>query len=123
VSTNPRCLAVLLGLVVVVAGACAGEAEESARSGHSVDALPLTVTAESKSYQPDALEGHATHTIDLTLVNNDGTAHSFTMDDMGVDIEAAAGEEAQVTFTPEETGTFTFYCKYHPDMKGELKVS
>lgn len=124
---NKRTLMVLFAAVFLVAGACGGgdEPEESAGEDmSSTDALPVTVTASDSQFQPDAFDGHATHTIDLTFVNEDGTAHSFTIDDMEVDVEAAGGEEATTTFTPEETGTFEFYCKYHPDtMTGELTVS
>ena len=114
----------VLASVLLVAGACGGEAEEPEASGGSADALPVTVTAKNFKFSPDSLEGHATHTVDLTFVNKDDAEHSFTIDDMDVDVEAHGGDEAQTTFTPKETGTFEFYCKYHPDkMKGEFEVS
>ena len=124
---NKRTLMVVLAAMFLVAGACGGGDEPEEAGGDdlsSADALPVTVTTSDFKFKPDALDGHATHTIDLTFVNEDDTAHSFTIDDMEVEVEAAGGEEATTTFTPEETGTFEFYCKYHPDtMTGELTVS
>ena len=116
---------------LLLAGACGGTENTDAtsedsteKSGESADALPVTVTTKNFKFQPDALEGHATHTVDLTFSNEDDTAHSFTIDEMDVDVEAEGGQETQSTFTPEELGTFEFYCKYHPDeMKGKLEVS
>ena len=126
-----RRLAVLLMAVLSVMAACGGNSERdsaagtsSEESGKSADALPITVTAEDFKFKPDALEGHATHTIGLTFSNEDDTAHSFTIDELDIDVEAEGGQEAQSTFTPEKRGTFEYYCKYHPDtMKGKLEVS
>lgn len=114
-----------LAVAVFLVGACGGGDDgESASTGESADALPVTVTAKNFAFDTDSLEGHATHTVDLTFVNEDDTQHTFTIDKLEVDVEAAGGEEATATFTPEETGSFEFYCKYHPDtMKGTLEVS
>ncbi len=90
---------------------------------NAAEALPISVTAKNFSFSPDSLEGHATHAVDLTFVNEDDTAHSFSIDELDVDVEAQGGEENQATFTPNDTGTFEFYCKFHPQMKGEFKVS
>jgi plastocyanin len=125
---NKRTLSVLLAALLLFAGACGGGDDgEEAGAGEDVesaDALPVTMTAGDFKFEPESLEGHATHTVDLTFVNEDDVEHSFTIDDMEVDVEAEGGEEATATFTPEETGTFEFYCKYHPDtMSGELTVS
>ena len=127
---NKKSLMAVLAAMLFLLGACGGDAGEetdtgsSGESGESADALPVTVTAKDFSFDTDSLEGHATHTVDLTFVNEDDAEHSFTIDEMEVDVEAAGGEEATTTFTPEEMGTFEFYCKYHPDtMKGEFEVS
>jgi plastocyanin len=119
----------LVAAVLLLAGACGGGDEETSDAGggddmSNTEALPVTVTAKDIAFQPKAFDGHATHTIELTFVNEDETEHSFTIDDMDVDVEAEGGEEATTTFTPEETGTFEYYCRYHPDtMTGELTVS
>lgn len=114
-----------LTVAIFLVGACGGgDDDESASTGDSADALPVTVTAKDFAFDTDSLEGHATHSVDLTFVNEGDTQHSFTIDELKVDVEAAGGEEATATFTPEETGSFEFYCKYHPDtMKGAFEVS
>ena len=50
--------------------------------------------------------------------------HSFTIGDpYKVDIDLGFGENGNATFTAEDTGVFTYYCKYHlPVMTGQLVV-
>ena len=113
---------------MVTTGACGGDGGGDggggSDTGESADALPVTVTAKDFAFDPATLDGHATHTMDLTFVNEDDVKHSFTIDDMDVDIEAAGGSEATTTFTPEELGKFEYYCRYHPDtMTGKLTIT
>jgi plastocyanin len=51
--------------------------------------------------------------------------HSFTIDTQpySVDIDTAAGETGNATFTADQQGIFQYYCKYHPQtMTGQLVV-
>ena len=51
--------------------------------------------------------------------------HSFTINTQPytVDIDTAAGENENATFTADQEGIFQYYCKYHPQtMTGELVV-
>jgi plastocyanin len=50
--------------------------------------------------------------------------HSFTIGDpYKVDIDLAFAENGNATFTADQTGVFTYYCKYHlPVMVGQLVV-
>ncbi|HXV89693.1 MAG TPA: cupredoxin domain-containing protein [Nitrososphaeraceae archaeon] len=50
--------------------------------------------------------------------------HSFTIGDpYKVDIDLGFAENGNATFTANQTGVFTYYCKYHlPIMTGQLVV-
>jgi len=50
--------------------------------------------------------------------------HSFTIGDpYKVDIDVGFAENGNATFTTDQTGVFTYYCKYHlPVMTGQLVV-
>ena len=50
--------------------------------------------------------------------------HSFTIGDpYKVDIDLGFGQNGNATFTADQTGLFTFYCRYHlPVMTGQLLV-
>jgi plastocyanin len=50
--------------------------------------------------------------------------HSFTIGDpYKVDVDVGFAENGNATFTADQPGVFTFYCKYHlPVMTGQLVV-
>ncbi len=50
--------------------------------------------------------------------------HSFTIGDpYKVDIDLGFGQNGNATFTADQTGVFTYYCRYHlPVMTGQLVV-
>jgi plastocyanin len=51
--------------------------------------------------------------------------HSFTINTppYSVDVDTAAGEPGNATFTADQEGIFQYYCKYHPPtMRGQLVV-
>ena len=50
--------------------------------------------------------------------------HSFTMGTpFDISIDLAGGENATISFTPQEPGICEYYCIYHqPTMRGQLVV-
>ena len=66
----------------------------------------------------DAQSGEVSVFVD----NADGTLHTFTIDELNVDLDIPASKSARVTFQAEP-GTYEFYCvPHHEDMKGTLTV-
>jgi cytochrome c oxidase subunit II len=72
-------------------------------------------------------------TIRLTSLDNEhhtdgGGKHQWAVDELGVDIIAQPESSNYMTFTPENVGTYTFYCdiccggKANPTMSGQLIV-
>lgn len=56
------------------------------------------------------------------MTNKDGTLHTFTIDELDVDLASPGGTSARVTFEAEP-GTYRFYCVPHEaDMNGKLTV-
>lgn len=84
-----------------------------------------TVTLSIGDYQftPDTIEVTAGHPVILTLINKDSiTPHDFILNEMAsglnIDIDVSAGKTANVEFTPNIPGSYTFYCsKKLPFMK------
>jgi plastocyanin len=74
-------------------------------------------------FDPDSIEVQSGQPVVLTLINKDGiTPHNFILQDTaaGLDIDTgvSAGSTSTVEFTPENSGTYTFYCsKKLPFMK------
>jgi len=57
------------------------------------------------------------------LENKDQTLHTFTIEELGVDLQIPAGEPARIAFDAEP-GTYEFVCRPHaPGMAGTLRVS
>ncbi len=58
----------------------------------------------------------------ITVANNDSVEHSVTSDTAGLfDVEVEGGEHKTLT-APNQPGDYTYHCKYHPSMKGQLTV-
>jgi len=55
----------------------------------------------------------------LEIVNESGTAHTFTADDGEFDVPYGSGETATVD-VPSEPGTYGFHCEIHSSMKATL---
>lgn len=61
-------------------------------------------------------------TVAVTVTNDDATRHTFTIDELGVDLDVPPGTTQRVTF-PADAGTFRFYCIPHAgNMSGQLVV-
>ena len=80
------------------------------------------VVAADFSFSPSRLELQPGEKVDLTFQNEDGTTHSFTSDELGVDVEAEGGASESVTFTAPESGTAQWHCRFHSQMTGEISV-
>ncbi len=60
--------------------------------------------------------------VSLYLTNNDSVRHTFTVDELGVDVSIAPGQSRQIRFDAD-AGEYRFYCKPHdPGMEGDLVV-
>ena len=124
----PRKLLALLTAVVLTAAACGGSDEpdadvtESADDGAGGSALDLKAT--DFAFDPDTLEVEPGAEVEVTFVNGGSVSHTFTAEDLGVDVEAAGGEEVTATFTaPDEDTSVEFVCRFHSDqMQGTITV-
>lgn len=112
-------ISLLLLALALVLGACAEEDEDTAaqESTNTVEAFDFYFEPTSLQLEPGA---RAT----ITLQNNGGVAHSFTVPDLDLEIEAQSGDSVDGTFTvPDRPGTLDFYCKFHPDeMTGTIAI-
>jgi len=69
-----------------------------------------TIKMEAMRFQQDEIAVTAEQPVTLRLVNRDDYAHAFDLDDFDIHLQLAAKETAEVSFTPTQSGTFTFYC-------------
>jgi plastocyanin len=81
----------------------------------------VTVVAKDIEFQDTTLEASAGE-ISVFVENKDNTLHTFTSDELDVDLDVPAGKSARVTFQAEP-GTYEFYCVPHKgDMEGTIEI-
>src|SRR5919107_1691084 len=87
----------------------------------------VTVSLHNTEGATEEEEGGTAEEEGATEEEGGGTEgrHSFTIDAQpySVDIDTAAGEIGNATFTADQEGIFQYHCKYHPQtMTGQLVV-
>ncbi|MGH2709977.1 MAG: cupredoxin domain-containing protein [Actinomycetota bacterium] len=82
------------------------------------------IEADDFYFGPTVLEGEAGQTLSLALHNEGGAAHTFTIDEAGIDEELQPDAEATVGVTFPASGALVFYCRFHrgSGMLGALSV-
>ena len=122
----PSRLIALLAVCLLGAAACGDSSDDQdpPPRGDEGAAATATVRATDFAFDPTLIEVDAGEEVEVTFVNAGNVAHTFTAEDVDVDVEAATGEEADVSFTaPDEDATITFVCRFHPSqMTGEIVV-
>ncbi len=114
--TTGRVLAAILILSVVVGVVARVTYDEPARAAEDISLTAADFEFSSESLEADGGE------VSVYVTNEDQTIHTFTIDDLDVDLVIPGGTSARVTFDAEP-GTYEFYCVPHEeDMEGELTV-
>ncbi len=80
------------------------------------------VVASDFSFSPSELELEPGEEVELTLKNEDSATHSFTSDELGVDIEAEGGASTSTNLTAPDSGSAEWHCRFHSQMTGEISV-
>jgi len=70
--------------------------------------IPVSMNVRSFSFSPKTLKARVGESIVLE-VEAIGQ-HTFTIDELGVNISLPHGTTTRVEFTPSQIGTFTYYC-------------
>jgi plastocyanin len=120
--TSQSATPVAVAAVLVLAAATAVSVVAAGRVD-SVTAQPGDIELTTTDFQFDTRTITTdTGTVAVTVTNDDVTRHTFTIDELGVDLNVPPGTTQRVTF-PADAGTYRFYCIPHaPDMAGELVV-
>ena len=92
----------------------------SASSASSVAAdLELAVTLKDENgdyaYDPEEITIGTGQTVKFALTSQ-GEFHTFTVDDLDIDMEVEAGDTESLTFTFDEPGTYDLICIPHESL-------
>jgi cytochrome c oxidase subunit 2 len=89
---------------------------------------PVVINVKARDWAFDPATITVKKGVPVTIVvTSEDVAHGFAILDFNVNLHVDAGQTAQVTFTPDKAGTFTFFCSVfcgqgHKAMKGTLVV-
>jgi plastocyanin len=94
-------------------------ADDSGGGGHAGGGVALT--ADNFAFSPTSLEVASGSEINVENANS-GTAHTFTVQGTGIDLELSPGdvEDVHIDLDP---GTYSFHCRFHASMTGTLTVT
>jgi plastocyanin len=107
----------LLALVALAVSACSDSSSEKTTTG-----MPVSVAIQNFAFQPASLSAQPGDKLQVTVKNNDTTAHTFTIEALSVDHEMKPGEQATFTIDAKSQGGFTYHCRFHSSMIGTLQV-
>jgi cytochrome c oxidase subunit II len=87
----------------------------------------IHITAKKFDFTPDTITLKKGEPVVLLLSSQD-RRHGFNLRAFGVRADVSPGETAQIRFTPNKTGKFTFTCDVfcgegHEDMTGTIVVT
>ncbi len=115
-----RSLAVAAAAVFVVASGYSVYATATYDSA-TLQEGDLELVAKDIEFQQKSLQAEGGE-IAVFVDNQDQTLHTFTIEELDVDLDVPASKSARVTFDAEP-GEYEFFCEPHKeDMKGTLTV-
>ena len=135
---------VLAGVLALAAAGCGGDDEgggsaSATTAAPQATAAPETTAADTTAgggaenefqlvasgfaWDKTSLEMAAGSEVKVEVTNEDSAPHSFTFDEASVDQTVDGGEDATVTFTAPDAGSYEFRCKFHGSMTGTVTVT
>lgn len=105
----------LAGLVVGAVAVAAIPVSGGLSAGVGPEALAALPAVEARDYKftQDVYRVKVGQTAVLRLENRDNDTHTFTVDDLNLDVKMPARATSLAVFTPTRPGTYTIYCVPH----------
>jgi plastocyanin len=118
---------VLVALLLVTATGCGGSGDDNGSTAGCVDlstrGSAFTIRLSGLQFHPSCFTASASQ--NLTVVNEDSTLHSFTIEGTPIDIDVEGGQTLHLDPVAGrvEPGTYELICKYHlPSMTGQITI-
>ena len=118
-----RGVAMVVAVLVVVSGVVTLTARDTVTAKEQAGAVEVLMKrTEFKTTQLDAEAGK---TLRVVLNNDDLYVHTFTIDELGIDVTIGPRGEKALEITPANPGTFEYKCTIpgHESMTGTLTVN
>jgi uncharacterized cupredoxin-like copper-binding protein len=89
----------LISLLVLLLAACTGAQTNN-----------VTLNLEAMRFDQSEVQVKAGQPLTLRIINKDGYAHAFDIDEFNIHTPLDADEAMDVVFIPDKPGSYTFYC-------------
>ncbi len=71
--------------------------------------IEIAITAKFATFEPSTITVAKGQIVKLTITSTD-ISHTFTIDELGINVAVGSGQTVTKEFIVEEAGTFAFYC-------------
>lgn len=102
----------------VILAAAATILAAAAPARPAAEGQPLMIEMKNVAYVPTRVTVHAGDTV--AWHNDDIVAHTATSKQGGFDVKATPGATGSTVLT--RAGTFSYTCRFHPNMTGAITV-
>lgn len=125
---------VAVALVAVLAAGCGGKAAEEKKAPEAVsppqETGKVVIVGKDNVFEPASVEIKAGREYEFEFKNEGVAVHNLIIQardqagqDFTSDIAVNAGQGSTFKVKLDKEGTYTYMCTYHPEMKGEIKVT
>ena len=118
-----RAAVVAVAALVVVSGVVTLTAQDTVAALERAEAIEVPM--KRTEFKTAELNAKAGETMRLVLKNDDLYLHTFTIDELDIDVTIGPRGEKALELTPTSSGTFEYKCTVpgHESMTGTLTVS
>jgi len=95
-------VAALLTILSLALAACGG--------GGGGEATKISLEAQDIKWSSTSISAAQGQPVEVTVANTGALEHNFSVDEFSVNQNVAIGATETVSFTPNSSGTFEFYC-------------
>lgn len=107
-----RIMSFMLVAVLAMAfiAACNGDDDDGNGNGNGNGGGSVTIETPAIEFDPDSISMNEGENLEVELNNTDTQLHTFTIDDLGIDLEVDGGSSDSVTIEAPDAGEYVFYC-------------
>ena len=99
--------------VVMITLGSLGVFAESSVVTQPMETMKIEIELNDDYFNPKDITLPNGRTTTLILKNKGKKEHTFTVENLRIDVEVQPGKEKTITVNPKEPGTYELICRYH----------
>ncbi len=115
-------LAAVAAVALALTGCLAKQNTHERASAGEQGTQTVGIDLVNAAFAPKAIQARARQPLIIHLHNKGFTAHTFTSDQLGVDVVLQRGQDKTITIPSQLAGAYRFYCRFHQGegMEGQI---